>query len=222
MTVTVMRVSGDTNITVQSGASRVFNAASWNTYQPVTLRAAHDVDRVNSSALIRCSAPGPASKYVTATERDDELVNSPAPASLGGAMTGNNNPAGNASVLKGTVSVLEPIDVQTSDPEPDTNGWKAVDGNLKTFWQGQTGARGWWLALTYGKEVKAQDVQVQWAEGSATSLMLLGSADANRWYELAPLLKQGPVSFGYLWLMFPEDKAGTAPKVSEIRVDPAE
>jgi len=32
-------------------------------------------------------------------------------------------------------------------------------------------------------------------------------------------LKQGPVSFGYLWLMFPENEAGVTPKVSEIRVD---
>ena len=126
------------------------------------------------------------------------------------------------SASKGNVSVLEPIDVRTSDPEPDTNGWKAVDGNVETFWQGQADARGWWLALTYGQDVKAQDVQVQWAEGSATSLMLLGSADANRWYELAPLLKQGPVSFGYLWLVLPEGEAGITPKVSEIRVDPAE
>jgi len=232
-TVTVIRVSGDTNITVQSGASRVFNAATWNTYQAVTLRATHDADRSDGVANIRCSAPGLAIKYVTATEGDDGRVDSPAPASLGGAMTGNSNPAGNASVLKGSasvlkgnasvlkgnVNVLEPIDVRTSNPEPDTNGWKAVDGNPETFWQGQTGARGWWLALTYGKDVKAQDVQVQWAEGSSTGLVLLGSADADQWYELAPLLKQGPVSFGYLWLMFPENEAGVTPKVSEIRVD---
>jgi hypothetical protein len=39
---------------------------------------------------------------------------------------------------------------------------------------------------------------------------------------LAPLLKEGPVSFGYLWLVLPEGEAGTVPKVSEIRVDPAE
>ena len=57
-TVTVSRVSGDTDITVQSGASLVFNAASWNTYQTVTLGAAEDADIVNSSAVIRCSAPG--------------------------------------------------------------------------------------------------------------------------------------------------------------------
>ena len=120
------------------------------------------------------------------------------------------------------VSVLEPIEVRTSDPEPDTNGWKAVDGNPATFWQGQPDARGWWLVLAYGKDVKAQDVQVQWADGSATNLLLLGSADAEQWYELAPLLKQGPVSFGYLWLVFPEGEEGITPKVLEIRVNPAE
>ena len=117
---------------------------------------------------------------------------------------------------------MAPIDVRTSDPEPDTNGWKAVDGNPETFWQGQADTGGWWLALAYGKDVKAQDVQVQWAAGSATNLLLLGSADADQWYELAPLLKQGPVSFGYLWFMFPEDEASAVPKVSEIRVDLAE
>ena len=120
------------------------------------------------------------------------------------------------------VSVLEPIEVRTSDPEPDTNGWKVVDGNPATFWQGQTDAQGWWLVLAYGKDVKAYDVQVQWAEGSATNLLLLGSMDAEQWYDLAPLLKQGPVSFGYLWLVLPEGEVGTVPKVSEIQVDLAE
>ena len=120
------------------------------------------------------------------------------------------------------MSVLNPMEVRTSDPEPDTNGWKAVDGNPETYWQGQGGAGGWWLALTYGQEVKAKDVQVQWMEGSSTGLVLLGSADAEQWYELAPLLKEGPVSFGYLWLVLPEGEAGIAPKVSEIRVDPVE
>jgi hypothetical protein len=57
-------------------------------------------------------------------------------------------------------------------------------------------------------------------EGSSTGLVLLGSADADKWYELAPLLKEGPVSFGYLWLVLPEGEASTAPKVSEIIVEP--
>jgi hypothetical protein len=127
-----------------------------------------------------------------------------------------------ASTSKGNASVLKPMEVRTSDSEPDTNGWKAVDGNPETFWQGQAETRGWWLALIYGQEVKAKDVQVQWMEGSSTGLVLLGSEDAEQWYELMPLLKEGPVSFGYLWLVLPEIEAGIVPKVSEIRVDPAE
>ena len=363
MIVTVSRISGDADITVQSGGSLVFNASNWNTYQNVTLRATEDPDIVNASAVIRCNAPRTAHKYVTATEEDNDVINL-ALALRGSTITGSNgtnwinlidgvtngytasagygytyykgsrnipgnmtldlkgrctisrtklllldvdgrfyrykieassnnktwtkivdrtaaknqcrswqdinfNPPiqarylrltgtyssnnqqfqvvewevygavgvgmgassfvasmgnGNVSALKseGNVSVLEPIDVRTSDPEPDTNGWKAVDGNLGTFWQGRAAAQGWWLVLAYGKNVKARDVQVQWAEGSATNLLLLGSADAEQWYELAPMLKQGLVSFGYLWLVLPEGEAAIAPKVSEIWVDTAE
>ena len=74
-TVTVSWVSGDTDITVQSGGSLVFNAGNWNTYQPVTLAAAEDADEVNGSAMIQCSAPGLANKDVTATEQDNDVVN---------------------------------------------------------------------------------------------------------------------------------------------------
>ena len=70
-TVTVSRVSGDTDITVQSGASLVFNASNWNTNQTVTLSAASDADQVDGSAIIRCSAPGLADQDVTATEQDN-------------------------------------------------------------------------------------------------------------------------------------------------------
>ena len=89
-TVTVSRVSGDTDITVQSGGSLVFNAANWNIYQTVTLGAAEDADMVNSSAIIRCSAPGLADKDVTATEQDNDGVINLALASRGSTITGSN------------------------------------------------------------------------------------------------------------------------------------
>ena len=73
MTVTVSRVSGDTNITVLSGALLEFNYITWSNYQTVTLRAAEDPDRINDSAVIRCSAPETAYKDVTATEADNTL-----------------------------------------------------------------------------------------------------------------------------------------------------
>ena len=67
-TVTVSRASGDTDISVQSGASLVFDASNWNTNQTVTLSAASDADQVDGSAIIRCSAPETADQDVTATE----------------------------------------------------------------------------------------------------------------------------------------------------------
>ena len=72
MTATVTRVSGDTDITVQSGASLTFTTANWNVYQPVTLAAGNDVDTTNGTATIRVSASGIPNKDVTATEADDD------------------------------------------------------------------------------------------------------------------------------------------------------
>jgi|GEM_PF-2346317 len=68
--VTVARVSGDPDITVQSGAQLTFDSGNWNTYQTVTLAAAEDADAVNGTATIRCSATGWANKDITATEDD--------------------------------------------------------------------------------------------------------------------------------------------------------
>ena len=88
-TVTVSRASGDTDITVQSGTSLVFDASNWNTNQTVTLAAASDADQVDGSAIIRCSAPETADKDVTATEQDNDVINL-ALASRGSTITGNN------------------------------------------------------------------------------------------------------------------------------------
>ena len=90
-TVTVSWVSGDTDITVQSGASLVFSTTNWNINQTVTLGAALDTDQVNGSAVIRCSATNAADKDVTATEQ--EVINL-ALASRGSTITGNNGPTG--------------------------------------------------------------------------------------------------------------------------------
>ena len=69
-TVTVGRVSGDMDISVQSGTSLMFSASNWNTNQTVTLEAVADVDWTNGSATIQCSAPGLTATDVIATERD--------------------------------------------------------------------------------------------------------------------------------------------------------
>jgi urease beta subunit len=73
--VTVARVAGDTDITVQSGANLTFTSANWNTNQTVTLAAAEDMDVSNGTATIRLSATGIPNKDVTATEQDDDVNN---------------------------------------------------------------------------------------------------------------------------------------------------
>ena len=70
-TVTVSRISGDTDISVQSGTSLVFSASNWDANQTVTLGAAADADRLNGVATIQCSAPGLTATNVTATEQDN-------------------------------------------------------------------------------------------------------------------------------------------------------
>jgi len=73
--VSVSRVSGDADITVQSGATLTFTPSNWNVYQTVTLAAAEDADIVNGSATIRLEAEGIEPKDVTATEADNDVFN---------------------------------------------------------------------------------------------------------------------------------------------------
>ena len=118
-TVTVSRLSGNTNITVQSGGSLVFNASNWETYQTVTLSAAEDLRTVNSSAVIRCSAPGITNKDVMATEQINLAL-----ASRGSTITGNNGT--NWSALIDGV----------------TTGYTATTGFGYTYWKNTTNAPG--------------------------------------------------------------------------------
>jgi hypothetical protein len=72
---TVTRASGDTDITVQSGAALTFTTANWDTYQTVTLAAAEDVDTIDGTATIQVSGLGLPNKDLTAIEQDDDMDN---------------------------------------------------------------------------------------------------------------------------------------------------
>jgi hypothetical protein len=65
VTVTTSRFSGDTDLTVSSGASLVFTPANFNVAQLVTIAAAADTDTVNDSAVFRVTAPGIATYDLT-------------------------------------------------------------------------------------------------------------------------------------------------------------
>jgi|GEM_PF-1149972 len=71
----VNSVSGDPDISVQSGNTLLFTTSNWNTYQPVTLAAAEDSDPGDGQAEIRIQAtsgPPVLPKEVVATELDND------------------------------------------------------------------------------------------------------------------------------------------------------
>jgi len=72
VTVSAARVSGDSDLSVQSGAALTFTPANWNVYQAVTLAASEDLDGIHGSATIRLSAPSLANKEITAQETDND------------------------------------------------------------------------------------------------------------------------------------------------------
>ncbi|WP_341676328.1 cellulase family glycosylhydrolase [Niveibacterium sp. SC-1] len=73
VTVTVARSSGDTDLSVKTGASLTFTPANWNTAQTVTLGAAEDADTTNGSASFTITASGGyTGGSVTATEADND------------------------------------------------------------------------------------------------------------------------------------------------------
>jgi uncharacterized delta-60 repeat protein len=73
VTVSVARVSGDTDLTVSGGGSLTFTTANWNTPQTVTLAAAEDVDLANSSAVFDVTSTGLSTVSVTGTEADNDV-----------------------------------------------------------------------------------------------------------------------------------------------------
>ncbi len=72
-TVTVAHVSGDADLSVQSGSETItFTTNNWMTHQYPVVAAAQDDDFINGTATIRCFASGMADLDITATEDDDE------------------------------------------------------------------------------------------------------------------------------------------------------
>ena len=117
-TVTVSRLSGDTNIVVQSGGSLTFSASNWDAYQPVTLQAG-PATPPNASAVFRSSALGIADAEVTAT-----ALNNLALASRGSTITGNNG-ANWGKLIDGVIT-----------------GYTSIAGFGYTYWKNSINAPG--------------------------------------------------------------------------------
>ena len=96
-TVAVSRSSGgDSDISIISNPSLLFNTTSWDTYQPVTLAAAEDTDTANGSAIIRCSSTGMGNKDITAAEADNDYT-----LTVGNDGNGSSTPSGASVQTKG-------------------------------------------------------------------------------------------------------------------------
>jgi M6 family metalloprotease-like protein len=66
--------SGDPDIQVAGGSVLTFTTSNWNTWQTVTLSAGvDDNDILDGTTTIRLAATGYSTKYLVATERDDDI-----------------------------------------------------------------------------------------------------------------------------------------------------
>lgn len=74
ITVTVSRVNGDSDITVQSGESLIFTPSNWNHNQTVSIKTLADIDTENGEATIRLSAVGMVNKDITVIEQDTSVL----------------------------------------------------------------------------------------------------------------------------------------------------
>ncbi len=84
----VARSAGNTNLAVQSGATRTFKPSNWSAWQAVTLAAVEDGNTNNETATFRISAAGLADRFVEATALDDDIGTNLALASRGSAISG--------------------------------------------------------------------------------------------------------------------------------------
>ncbi len=72
--VTVAHYSGDSDITIDSGALLTFNSSNYWNPQTVALAAAEDGDHVNGQAIIEISSPGLNSVTLEAVESDNDHI----------------------------------------------------------------------------------------------------------------------------------------------------
>ncbi len=110
-----------------------------------------------------------------------------------------------------------PITVVTSDDGPEhTNGWGAVDGDTNTWWQGRSGAGGWYIAVGYDAPVFMTNLVLDAEAVAPIAVRCLYSLDGDAWTELPERLAGEAIELNYLWLIFSGEGAVNGPTVREI------
>lgn len=72
VTVSVVRISGDSDLSVTNDTRRIFTTTNWKTNQTVPVDAGEDSDESAGVAIFQCSASGWQSAEVTAVEADND------------------------------------------------------------------------------------------------------------------------------------------------------
>ena len=139
---------------------------------------------------------------------------------------GGSPPPGGASedyVVVATEVALPvlPVDIQTSGGlSPWTNGWAVLDGDEETLWIGDPKAAGWWIAMVYDPAIAFDGLYLLSPEGTLTNRMVLGSEDAEVWFDANEVIESGEaIPLNYLWIIFPADDTGVYPQIQEIQVE---
>src|SRR5439155_1022179 len=73
LTVTTIRSSGDTDLSVTNGATLTFTSNNWNVEQAVVLADAEDPDAVNGQATFTVASAGLTNQTITATEVENDV-----------------------------------------------------------------------------------------------------------------------------------------------------
>jgi hypothetical protein len=182
------------------------NTGGWSTYQDVSIPG---ISISSGSPVIRLEMDsGNANGWVG---NFDRIVITPSgPAVL---------PQNDKSIQVATGPVVDKVLTGDDVEGEESSGWLAVDGDEETAWTGAADAGGWWILLAYSEEVVADGVELLLGEGSLAEVRMLGSLDAEEWYDIGELFDADlPAAFNYLWLVFPADDSGAVPEVREILV----
>jgi predicted outer membrane repeat protein len=148
---TVYRISGDPDISVESGALLTFDSSNYFQPQTVTLSAAEDEDYINNEASIWISASGFVVAVVSATEADNDPypktlhVDADAPGANNGSSWADayNDLQDALSVAQTSDEILVaqgiytpegPLYRQTSNPNPPDNGPAPVSTTADLSW----------------------------------------------------------------------------------------
>jgi hypothetical protein len=124
VTVTIVPVSGNTNVVIADETPIVFTSANWNLPVAVNVNALADDDRVNDVATYECRADGLASVAVTITQTDT----TPDPNSVALTFSAITDSSGNIGM---TIEAVAGVSY-TLETSTDFVNWTDVDTKIAT------------------------------------------------------------------------------------------